>query len=71
MATETFEHIRRFTQEYGTVSLTQDEVGVTGEATAPGILIYEKVWQGGPYDSFPEAMEHLNQELGKWLKNKW
>ena len=71
MAAEAFEHIQRFTREFGTISLKQDDVGVTGEATAPGILIYEKVWQGGPYATLPEAMQKLDQELGKWLENKW
>ncbi|MFK7803314.1 MAG: hypothetical protein AB8G95_16890 [Anaerolineae bacterium] len=71
MASEPYAYIHQFTQKYGTVRLEQDDVGVTGEAVAPGVLIYETVWKGGPYASLPEAMNSLDQELEKWLQNKW
>ena len=66
-----YEHIQKFTRKYGTVSLTQDGVGVIGEAQVPGLFIYETVWKAGPFGSIPEAMASCEKELAEWMKNKW
>ncbi|MEM8856850.1 MAG: hypothetical protein AAGD96_00930 [Chloroflexota bacterium] len=72
MSAQPYKHVQTFTSKYGTVSLKQDNVGVTGEAQVPGILIYETIWKEGPFGSIPEAMNRLDQVLEKWLQNaRW
>ena len=71
MKTYSFTNIQKFTSKYGTIRLRQDSGGVVAEAKKAGFFTDDTIWEEGPFTTVLEAMNHLDEDLGKWLKDQW